>query len=300
MLYKVKANSWKDISSIFELISIKNPLWVFRGQADSQWGLETTFEREGKRHSLDSYFFNTCEENILKEFQRQSNQYLKNLPEINAYIDWLALIQHYGGPTRLLDFTYSFYVAAFFAIKNAVSDSAIWAINVNYLMNSHPIISGQIGENSYSHIINDYVNLGNKCLHDGQIFTEKEREQNIYIVEPFNQEQRLAVQQGVFLFPTDIEKPFQENLCKALKVGNNNILNSELKEIDIKELSEVDINNLCIVKILLTKPTHDESANQLRHMNISDATLFPGIDGFAKSLSFNFHNIKWAITRPRE
>lgn len=300
MLYKTKVKSWKEASAIFELLSIKNSIWAFRGQAESKWDLETKFERESKKHRLSSYYFNICEQNILNEFQRQSNQYLKNLPEIDAYIDWLALIQHYGGPTRLLDFTYSFYVAAFFAMQNSESDAAIWAINVNYLMKQNAIISEQIGKKSYRNIIGDYVNLANKNIHNGQVFTNIEKEHNIYIVEPFNQEQRLAIQQGLFLFPTDIEKPFQENLCKALNTGKNNIQTDDLENVSHKDLSEVDTNNICIVKIILSKQMHYESANQLRHMNISDATLFPGIDGFARSLNFNFHDIKWSITKSRD
>src|SRR5580704_15740200 len=49
-------------------------------------------------------------------------------------LSWLAAMQHYGAPTRLLDFTYSPYVALYFALRNrndneAESDAEVWAIN---------------------------------------------------------------------------------------------------------------------------------------------------------------------------
>ncbi len=37
--------------------------------------------------------------------------------------EWLALIQHFGGPTRLLDFTLSPFVAIFLALEKAVADT---------------------------------------------------------------------------------------------------------------------------------------------------------------------------------
>ena len=42
----------------------------------------------------------------------------------------VSTMQHHGAPTRLLDFTYSVYVAAYFALENADSDGcAVWAVN---------------------------------------------------------------------------------------------------------------------------------------------------------------------------
>jgi len=38
-------------------------------------------------------------------------------------------MQHHGAPTRLLDFSYSIYVAAYSAMESADGDSALWAVD---------------------------------------------------------------------------------------------------------------------------------------------------------------------------
>ncbi len=293
---KIHSNSWSDTVSIFNAISRKN-LWIFRGVKKSEWTLKTHFERETEKHELNSYYHNTCESNIITAFQRQAKQYLQNLPDNHEFIDWLALIQHYGGPTRLLDFTYSFYVAAFFALQNSDSEAAIWAINANSLIRVDNGIASQISKIGYREIIRKYVDLANKVLSEGQKFNDNERKQLVYPVEPYFQEQRLAIQQGLFLFPVDIETSFMGNLSHALGSQSDDVFDhDQLKELTLEDLSS---NNpeLCLIKIILSDKMRYEAMNQLQQMNISDATLFPGLDGFARSLSNHFHDIKWTLTK---
>ena len=50
-------------------------------------------------------------------------------------MEWLSLMRHYGIPTRLLDWTHSFLVAAYFAVDDAdkARDCAIWALDFNLI-----------------------------------------------------------------------------------------------------------------------------------------------------------------------
>ncbi len=127
MFIETVAPSWDEITK--ELAH--KPLWAFRGQVDSSWTLETSLERESKRHQVsDNTDLSTRENWLLYQFRRYAHQHKSDLPPESNIIDWLTLIQHYGGPTRLLDFSYSIYVAAFFAIETAEKDAAIWVINL--------------------------------------------------------------------------------------------------------------------------------------------------------------------------
>jgi hypothetical protein len=64
------------------------------------------------------------EKDILTQFQRRAHQYINSPPALSEPVEWLSIIRHYGGPTRLLDFTYSFFIGAFFAMEVAKTDAA--------------------------------------------------------------------------------------------------------------------------------------------------------------------------------
>src|SRR5438552_14157364 len=106
------------------------PRWAFRGQSELNWPLETSFERAARAGHVHAEIRRNLEWWILRQFKRRAHIVVPSPPSADATLEWLALIQHYGGPTRLLDFTQSFYAAAFFAIEFATRDAAMWAVDL--------------------------------------------------------------------------------------------------------------------------------------------------------------------------
>ncbi len=108
------------------------PPW-FRGQGDSSWGLIPKIYR--------SEFFTTADEKELRhEFQSAAIQIIGPTAPKNKW-DWYFLMQHYGVPTRLLDWTINPLVALFFALehhleKGLTCDFAVWILDPWWLNKS--------------------------------------------------------------------------------------------------------------------------------------------------------------------
>src|SRR5262245_16423738 len=118
--------SWEETRRLCRRLSHG---WIFRGHADADWPLATTLERKAAQYNCSPENIRGRELWILRNFYRRARLYLSNPPAKGRSLEWLALLQHHGGPTRLLDWTYSFYAAAYFAAESATTEAAIWAIS---------------------------------------------------------------------------------------------------------------------------------------------------------------------------
>ena len=99
----------------------KQPIW-FRGHRDSKWSLIPSIQR-GEIQKRESF--------ITNDFYIFVNQIKQNAPYKLNYAAWMSLMQHYGLPTRILDWSSSPLVACYFALENSMEDNTnacIWVL----------------------------------------------------------------------------------------------------------------------------------------------------------------------------
>jgi hypothetical protein len=101
------------ISSVAELLQRlrevhkrSKTVW-FRGHADVSWNLEPSLSRLGKLN---------IEVQLIKQFKQNAHQFLERSSPLSEY-DWIFLMQHYGVPTRLLDWTENPLIGLYFAVE---------------------------------------------------------------------------------------------------------------------------------------------------------------------------------------
>src|SRR5215510_3064242 len=123
----VRIGSWEDYLSIITDSPYQH--WAFRGQRDASAPLFSLISRYFMSFNVDPRAWPEQEGRILRIFKRKAIHFLNHVPDRDDDFQWLALMQDHGAPTRLLDFTWSPYVAAFFALHNATRDAVIWACN---------------------------------------------------------------------------------------------------------------------------------------------------------------------------
>ena len=254
--------------------------WIFRGQSDATWPLQPSLERlAGELGELPS----TVELFIDAEFRRNAHHYGNDLPGPDDGLGWLALMRHHGAPTRLLDFSRSPYVAAFFATVDARPDrpSVIWAANGSQI-NHHA--GSLLAKHSMGYAVKQH---GQRCLDNASYsFSDPAVFKDVFEggtlrgqtavparvvvpVEPRQTNQRALLQQGMFLCPVTLFATFEAALKNVVRHANGN---------------GPDHENI-LYKIWILPEAHAPTLRELHRMNISYATLVPGLDGLARTLA---------------
>jgi hypothetical protein len=235
--------------------------WCFRGHGDARWLLKSSLSRHIEVSKVVDEAWVRQESRIRRIFERKSHLFLID-PPANDEVEWLALMQHHGAPTRLLDFTWSPYVAAFFALERATSDAAIWAVNLPLLWDTQR--KNPIGRVRVTHADpRDAANFNKYYLPNKHAF--------VWQGDPFRMPQRVVAQSGTFLISSHLGMTVEEIVAGYPGSGE-----------------------LLIKFVLNTSKLRSEAMASLYSMNITQATLFPGLDGLARSMAYEFE-YSWLI-----
>lgn len=258
MYSTIKLEDWDGFK---EFVGQLSDNWVFRGQVNSSWSLKNAIER------TDFIKLQKGIENIfLTEFQRGARNYLSKDETPEHILEWLALMQHHGAPTRLLDFTKSPFIASYFAFEQCsrhVESVSVWAINILFIKNKaidllYPDFRDEFEENNKQ--------ITEKIFE--KIFYENSR-RLIFPVEPFRMNRRYSLQQSIFVSTANSYEPFMTQLT---------FLEDHIEK--------------AVVRIEMPTAIQKEVIRDLLKMNIERASLFPDLDGYALSLKMRYNSLK--------
>lgn len=252
------AATWAEFTDLVESADLDG--WAFRGQRESAWPLECRLSRYFRQYVSDREVWIEQEQRGIRIFRRKAHHFLDEADVLDDTFRCLAIMQHHGAPTRLLDFTKSPYVAAFFALQRAESEAAVWAINTPELHDTGPVdapeltrqrVHPQRGEN-----MAEYFLSGRHCI--------------VWAGEPYEMNRRLIAQSGTFVVPGVIDRPVEEILARSYPAPER-----------------------LLHKITLDPTTvRTEAMRALYRMNITNATLFPDLDGLARSIALELE-MRW-------
>lgn len=257
---QVDLGSWSEFKSKVDSFMLE---WIYRGQAKASWMLESSLERSPSllefRHDIELV--------LIAEYRR-AIQSFDDGPDIpTTTLEWLALLQHYRTPTRLIDFSESPYVAAYFAFLEEHDEQeepvAIWCVDrVAYYQAAIYFLEDKIGIKKLH---------SRTCLFSSEVFDELFSQTDVNCVMPFDlayANKRQLIQQAVFLVAMNPNKPLAE----------------QMEFLDYQE-------SPIMTKLTIPRCDRCVALRDLMKMNITHASLFPGIDGFSRSLNLKYSTL---------
>lgn len=129
------------INQVMEKSVKKNIKFAWRGQVDANWALHSSLYRRlslTKGRNVVESDLAAEEEKILADLHRWGLHSHPNRGRLSI-LNQLAILQHYGAPTRLIDITFNAWVGVFFAVEQkwdngdelyAKSDARLFAFDV--------------------------------------------------------------------------------------------------------------------------------------------------------------------------
>jgi hypothetical protein len=249
-----RVGSWNELNerlyenSFRAEIGRNRSSYAFRGVCDVDYELTTSLMRLG-------YDYATLEHHLLRNFRKYARA--QTAPSDSIW-DWLAVAQHHGLPTRLLDWTFSPHVAMHFATANLAAydrDAVIWSVDFVKAHELLPDALRRVLEEEGSDVFTaEMLDSGAKSLHE---FASLSTEEFLVFFEPPSLDNRIVNQFALFSVTSRASMSMERWLQKHPGLYRKIVVPCELKW---------------------------EIRDKLDQANITERVLFPGLDGLSRWL----------------
>lgn len=257
--------SLEDYIALLEQLRSKpsKRLW-YRGCGKASHTLKPSLYRHKRHQTIEEILI--LEKDLLARFRQRSIPF-HSRPLTDGW-EWLFLMQHYGVPTRLLDWSESPLMALFFAVTLAphkigksgrpvfTGDACIWLLDPDQ-WNKHSV---NLKTFPGSVLTTDDPNA-TSYMPVGDISRMKESPIALY---GSHNSQRIVAQRGVFVCFGKNTQPMEA----AYNVEN----------------FPAD----CLIKLVLKKGRLPHMYEALRRQGITDSVVFPDLDGLAREIKREF------------
>jgi FRG domain len=249
------------VESISELVERLNSLpnnYVYRGHANALWPLQSSLERMlGNKGCLEAA--KRFEDYSLQGFQSKFHLYDRENIRPKSKLAWLATMQHYGVPTRLLDFTESPYVALYFALEaynpHCGCDFAVFAFDYTGVM-EHSLANVAEQDSTFNETRLSVYGKQDEVFE----LVDSAGYEIAWVAEPTQFNARLDRQAGSFL------------LSINLGLGITDALRSPL------------YNGVDLLQFVIPQSQYGSAFALLRKMNITSKSLYGDLDGLARGI----------------
>ncbi len=254
----IEANTWEELQEALyyddwlDDLSRYRSKYVYRGVKKAKYQLTTSLNRLVETH---------LEKHLLRNFVKYSQ-----ISERKSVWNWLALAQHHGLPTRLLDWTYSPLVALHFATDDFTdfdTDGMIWAINYPDAIKYLPSELTEIIAAEGSHV-----------------FTAEMLDRG---VESLDALQKLSNDP----FPLFFEPPSIDG-----RIVNQYSVFSMMSQPDVIISQWLEAKDIKWFKIPIKSHLKWKIRDRLDQANINERVLFPGLDGLAAWLKRHYIDVR--------
>jgi hypothetical protein len=258
----------KSVSKFVEVVCQLRDDWIigtdyfdpwFRGQRDIRWPLEPNIFRLGLL---------SAEDEMRAEFARKAAQFMTEPPPKDHW-GWYFLMQHYGVPTRLLDWTDSALVALFFALNSDSKvpddsvDGVVWMLDPWW--------------------------LNRKVLDHGVVLLPEFHHAERYLQVPYHSTDSSGQTQIEPSPPAAIDPPY---LARRVAVQRSHFTIFGNDRNGLTELANSSDSRL--IRIAIAREKKERMRVDLLTLGISDTTIYPDLRGLSDELT-RYHLGAWPL-----